>query len=61
MILLNPHHEPIQFHMPRRGGTAWQVMLDSAVPERAEGPLVRAGQFYELIARSTALLREMRD
>jgi glycogen operon protein len=61
MILFNPHHEPIRFHMPRRGSTAWQVMLDSASPERAEGPLIRAGNFYELIARSTAVLREMRD
>jgi glycogen operon protein len=61
MILLNPHHEPIRFYMPRRGATAWQVLLDSANPERTEGPLVPAGQFYELIARSTVLLREMRD
>jgi glycogen operon protein len=61
MILLNPHHEPIHFYMPRHGGTAWQVLLDSASPERTDGPIVPAGQFYELIARSTALLREMRD
>jgi isoamylase len=61
MILLNPHHEPIQFYMPHRDGTAWQVLFDSAKPERTDRPLVRAGDYYELIARSTALLCEMRD
>jgi glycogen operon protein len=61
MILLNPHHEPIRFHMPRRGRAVWEVLLDSANPERVDRPRVRAGQSYELIARSTAVLREMRD
>ena len=60
IILLNPHHEPIRFYMPRSRFT-WQVLLDSAHPKRTEGPLVRPGQFYELIARSTAVLREARD
>jgi len=60
MVLLNPHHEPIKFYMPRRAA-AWQVLLDSAHPERTPMPIVHSGDFYELIARSTALLREMRD
>jgi hypothetical protein len=47
--------------MPRRGATGWQVLLDTAKPERTDGPLIPAGQFYELTARSTALLQEMRD
>ena len=34
LILLNPHHEPIQFFMPRTQGTAWELLLDSAFPER---------------------------
>ena len=61
MILLNPHHESIRFYMPRRNQAVWQVLLDSAQPKRTEGPLVHPGQFYELIARSTAVLREVRD
>jgi glycogen operon protein len=61
MILLNPHHESIHFYMPRRGRAVWEVLLDSANPERSDRPRVRAGQSYELIARSTAVLREMRD
>ncbi|MGO9260630.1 MAG: glycogen debranching protein GlgX [Bryobacteraceae bacterium] len=59
LILLNPHHEPIRFFMPRREGTAWEVILDSAEPERAAKPMVAAGEALELIPRSTALLREL--
>jgi glycogen operon protein len=61
LILLNPHHEPIRFFMPQREGTAWEVLLDSAFPEKTDKPVVAAGQSYELIARSTALLWELRD
>ena len=54
MMLLNPHHEPIRFFMPRAEGTAWEVLIDSAKPEqdgeadcggggglRADSPLAR--------------------
>ncbi len=61
MILMNPHHEPIRFFMPRRPGTAWEVLVDSAAPDRTDRPMVQAGNFYELVARSTVLLKEMRD
>jgi isoamylase len=61
MILLNPHTESIKFYMPRRQGTAWEVILDSAQPERTEKPVIPPGDPYELIARSTALLRELTD
>ncbi len=46
--------------MPRRPA-AWEVLIDSAYPERTARPIVRSGDAYELMARSTALLREMRD
>src|SRR5581483_8477296 len=59
LILLNPHHEPIQFYMPRRPGSAWELLLDAAAPVDGHGrPVIPAGEPYELIARSTALLRE---
>jgi glycogen operon protein len=61
LILLNPHTEPIRFFMPRRGGPAWEVLLDSACPDREEKPVVAPGDPYELVARSTALLRELTD
>jgi isoamylase len=61
LILLNPHHEPIRFYMPKGQGTAWEVLLNSAEPERADKPVIAAGQPFELVHRSTALLRELTD
>jgi glycogen operon protein len=61
MMLFNPHHEPIKFYMPRKQGTAWEVLLDSQFPARNEKPVIAPGDPYELIARSTALLRELAD
>jgi glycogen operon protein len=57
LLLLNPHHEPIRFHMPRREGTAWEVCLDTADPS-PQG-IVGASETYELAARSMALLKEL--
>jgi glycogen operon protein len=61
MILFNPHHEPIKFFMPRKQGSAWEVLLDSNSPDRTDKPVIAAGSSFELIARSTALLRELTD
>ena len=61
MILLNPHHESIKFYMPRKQGTAWELLLGSQFPEPAEKRVIAPGEPYELIARSTALLRELAD
>jgi glycogen operon protein len=60
MILFNPHHEPMKFYMPRREGTAWQVLLD-ADPERTAKPVVGPGDPYELTAHSSAVLQELAD
>ena len=61
LILLNPHHEPIQFYMPSREGAAWELLVDSAVLDTPDKRVFAPGQFFELIPRSMALLRELRD
>ncbi|MDF3039303.1 MAG: glycogen debranching enzyme GlgX [Thermomicrobiales bacterium] len=61
LILFNPHHESIRFFMPRRPGSAWELLLDSAQPVREDRPIIPPGESYDLIPRSTALLREMTD
>jgi glycogen operon protein len=61
LLMLNPHTEAIKFYMPPQQGTAWEVVLDSCCPGREEKPIIKAAEFYELIPRSIALLREMRD
>jgi glycogen operon protein len=59
LILFNPHHEPIRFFMPQKKGAAWELVLDSAFPGKDDKSVIAPGEPYELIARSTALLREM--
>ncbi len=61
LILFNPHHEPIKFFMPQRDGAAWQLLIDSANPEKNDKPVIGPGNSYELIARSAALLQELTD
>jgi isoamylase len=61
LILFNPHVEPIQFYMPRIEGVAWELVLDSAFPDKQDKPITAPGEPYELIARSTALMRELTD
>jgi isoamylase len=61
LILLNPHHEPIKFYMPRKAGSAWEIVLDSARLSGDGKRPIAPGEPYELIARSTALLRELTD
>jgi glycogen operon protein len=61
LLLLNPHTGPIEFYMPRSEGTAWELLVDSAAPEREEKPIVGPGEYYQLTPRSAALLRELAD
>ena len=61
LIMLNPHHEPIKFFMPKREGPAWQLVISSSEPEAANQPPIGPGEFYELAAHSSAVLRELTD
>src|SRR5205085_1543425 len=61
LLLLNPHHEPIKFYMPRVQGTAWELVMDSSCPATEGKPIVAAGEPYDLTPRSTVLMRELRD
>jgi glycogen operon protein len=61
MILFNPHHESIRFFMPKRPGTAWELEIDTAFPQRTEQPVIPAGEYYDMVPRSTVLLRELAD
>jgi glycogen operon protein len=61
MILLNPHHEPIDFYMPQNNGTAWRVLMDTAHPDSDDKPIIGSGESYELMAHSSTLLQELTD
>ncbi|HLI84392.1 MAG TPA: glycogen debranching protein GlgX [Bryobacteraceae bacterium] len=60
LIMFNPHHEPIQFYMPREPGVAWQVLFytDTQTTER---PVIGPGEYYELGPHTGAVLQERAD
>ncbi len=58
LFMLNPHHEPIKFYMPKTDEVAeWELMLDTRSPEALMWSRVEPGQAYELIPYSAALMR----
>lgn len=61
LILLNPHHEPVRFVLPRsHQGCHWELVLDTrfSSPEATIRNL-RNRRAYQLIDRSLAILREV--
>jgi len=59
LLLINAHHEPIQFTLPKPLATVqWQLVLDTVqevVP--AHAPLIAEGNHYDLKGRSLALMQ----
>jgi glycogen operon protein len=64
VLLLNSHHKPIAFHMPRDFGIArWEVVLDTSFSDgrRPDRRHYLTGESYPLEARSTALLHQAKS
>jgi len=59
-FMLNAHHEPLEFQLPRRRwGTRWQRVFDTSLPPAPEGgeePTYRAGAWITVESRSMILL-----
>jgi glycogen operon protein len=59
LLLINAHHEPIQFTLPPHPiNLQWQLVLDTVqevIP--AHAPLISEGKYYDLKGRSLALLQ----
>ena len=59
LLLINAHHEPIQFTLPTPpANVQWQLVLDTVqdvIP--AHAPLITEGNHYDLKARSLALMQ----
>jgi glycogen operon protein len=59
LLLINAHHEPIQFTLPTPPvNVQWQLVLDTVqdvIP--AHAPLVTEGKHYDLKGRSLALMQ----
>jgi isoamylase len=60
LIMFNPHHEPIQFYMPRVAGIGWQVLFYTD-RESAQRPVVGPGEYFELGPHTSAILQERAD
>jgi len=62
LLCLNPHHENIQFYMPPcTPGSAWEIILDSRDAVTTKPQIVKPGDCYDMIPRSTVLLREAEE
>jgi glycogen operon protein len=60
LILLNAHHEPIEFLLPAQGpDTQWERFLDTSDPKKEE-EFLEAGKKYPLKERSLVILRLLR-
>jgi glycogen operon protein len=59
LVMLNAHHEPMGFTTPNDDPSArWETVLDTREPTgRGRRRTLRAGEVYELQARSLAVLR----
>lgn len=58
LFLLNPHHEPIDFYMPKSDDIAgWELVMDSRSAETPDLTRVATGESYKLLSYSSALFR----
>ncbi len=60
LLLMNAHHEAVQFQLPTvASGMCWVVLVDTASSDmESPGTLCEAGTSYPLQARSLSLLVE---
>jgi glycogen operon protein len=63
LIMLNCHHEPIQFYVPAGPqGSPWDVVIDTNRPDLpASSHFLNAGEPIELVRQSLIMVREQRS
>jgi len=56
LLVLNVHQDLVQFTLPKCiGGNQWSLLVDTNVPEQAEGSIFKVGAVYGVTARSLLL------
>jgi glycogen operon protein len=62
LIIVNAHHEVVQFKLPKvTGGRAWLTLIDTNSPEEDAGAPRRPGHLYEVTGRSVVVFRLVTD
>ena len=62
LIIVNAHHEVVQFKLPKvTGGRAWLALIDTNSPEEDAGAPRRPGHLYEVAGRSVLVFRLVTD
>jgi len=58
LMVLNAHHDVVQFTLPQHGGDAeWSRLIDTNLGEAEEPGSFRSGEVYDVTARSVLLFR----
>jgi glycogen operon protein len=56
LMVLNAHHDVVQFTLPAcPGGDEWALLIDTNIPDATEEPCFATGDVYEVTARSLLL------
>jgi isoamylase len=62
LLILNSHHEPVQFTLPTcAGGTQWSLLIDTNISTDCEEESFPSGNQYTVTPRSLLLLRLQPD
>ena len=58
LMVINGHHDLVRVTLPPcTGGTQWQFVLDTNIPDADEGPLHPVGSSYATTGRSLLLFK----
>ncbi len=56
LLVLNSHHDLVQFTLPAAaGGASWRLLIDTNVPEKDDQQAFKIGEIYGVTGRSLLL------
>jgi isoamylase len=56
LLILNAHHDLVQFTLPTQGARdSWRLLIDTNIPEEKQAPMFNSGKEYGVTGRSLLL------